>query len=199
MATTNPALPELTVIETWPIRSDPQERFDQKVVTAMNQISNLVTELNTYFVPKLNDIYSSLSSITKISNGGTGATTATQALSNLGGISKEGNRGELLGYELASTAVGSITITIESNDVICISSSGITTLTFTAGTNTQAAVKLISITATEHTDLVIEGAVFANNASNPLWGDAGTTLILVANFIGGRVVLSVFDNSQATT
>lgn len=190
-------IPKLSAIDNWPLRTDPQERFDQKVMVAMNQMGNLVNELNTNFIPKFNSLSATIIAGITIEGGGTGATTATQALTNLGGVSKEGNRGNLSGYETAAVLTGSQTIAVDSRDVIVISTSGATTLTFVPGSQDQASVKMISITATAQADLSIAGATWANNGSMPLWGNPETTLVLVANFIGGRVLLTVFDNTQA--
>ena len=104
------------------------------------------------------------------------------------------NRGTLSGYETAQALTGNQTFTINSPSTITIATRGSVTLTFTPADATQADVKVIALTATEETTLNINGAVWANKGRSPAWGAKGKHLVLVAHFIGGRVVLSVFDN-----
>lgn len=111
-------------------------------------------------------------------------------------IIKTGARGELAGNETSSTLSGSQTITINSPDTIVMNTSGSVTLTFTPSSETITAVKVISLKATGTTTLAISGAVWANAGEAPTWGTAGKHLVLVAHFIGGRVVLNVFDNDE---
>lgn len=111
-------------------------------------------------------------------------------------IIKTGSRGELAGNETSSILSGSQTITINSPDTIVMNTSGSVTLTFTSSSETITAVKVISLTATGTTTLTIYGAVWANAGEAPTWGTAGKHLVLVAYFIGGRVVLNVFDNDE---
>lgn len=111
-------------------------------------------------------------------------------------IAKTGSRGELAGNESVSVLSGSQTIDINSPDTIVINTSGAITLTFTSSTAEVTAVKVISLTATGTTTLTISGAVWANAGEAPTWGTTGKHLVLVAHFIGGRVVLNVFDNDE---
>ena len=107
-----------------------------------------------------------------------------------------GNRGTLSGYETPQVLTGNQTITINSASTTTMNTTGAVTLTFTAAGATQSDVKVIALTATGDTTLTIEGAVWANAGSAPTWGTTGKHLVLVAHFIGGRVVLNVFDNDQ---
>lgn len=107
-----------------------------------------------------------------------------------------GSRGELAGNETATQLTGSQTINIDSPDTIMMNTSGSITLTFTPGANEQSAVKLISLKATGTTTLTISGAVWANAGETPMWGSVGKNLVLVVNFIHGRVILNVFDNDE---
>lgn len=132
-----------------------------------------------------------------IANGGTGATAAATALSNLGGVAKSGDRGSLAGSETATALSGAQTINVNSADCINLTTSGAVILTFTAAAATVRAIKVISITASAATTLTVSGAVWANNGSAPTWGTAGKILVLIAHFVGGRVVLTVADNTQA--
>lgn len=111
-------------------------------------------------------------------------------------IPKSGDRGTLSGYETAATLTGSPTININSASTNVMNTSGAVTLTFTAAAATASDVKVIALTATAATTLTIAGAVWANGGSAPTWGTAGKHLVLVANFLGGRVVLNVFDNDE---
>lgn len=111
-------------------------------------------------------------------------------------VPKTGSRGELAGSETAKALSGSQTITSDSPDCINLTTSGAVTLAFTAADATIRAVKAISLTASAATTLTISGAVWASKGSAPTWGNAGTILVLLAHFVGGRVVLSVADNTQ---
>lgn len=115
---------------------------------------------------------------------------------SVAGIAQTGGRGVLAGYETTNTASGStITVTKASADTIEASTSGATTLAFTAASSGETATKLIRLTASATTTLTVTGATWANGASAPEWGTAGQVLVLVAEFIGGSVVLSVFHNA----
>ncbi len=107
-----------------------------------------------------------------------------------------GSRGKLAGNETATQLTGSQTINIDSPDTIIMNTSGSITLAFTPGVNEQSAVKLISLKATRTTTITISGAVWANAEDTPMWGSVGKNLVLVANFIHGRVILNVFDNDE---
>lgn len=111
-------------------------------------------------------------------------------------IPKSGERGTLAGHETAATLTGSPTININSASTNVMNTSGAVTLTFTAAAATASDVKVIALTAIAATTLTIVGAVWANGGSAPTWGTAGKHLVLVANFLGGRVVLNVFDNDE---
>ncbi len=111
-------------------------------------------------------------------------------------VPKSGARGTLAGNETASAVSGNQTINASSADCINISTSGAVTLTFQAAAATVRAVKALSLTASVATTLTIAGAVWANKGIAPTWGNAGTILVLLAHFVGGRVVLSVADNTQ---
>ena len=111
-------------------------------------------------------------------------------------VPKSGARGTLAGNETASAVSGNQTINVSSPDCINISTSGAVTLTFTPAAATIRAVKALSLTASAATTLTISGAVWANKGTAPTWGNAGAILVLLAHFVGGRVVLSVADNTQ---
>lgn len=119
----------------------------------------------------------------------------TTAVTN-GLIPKSGERGTLTGHETAATLTGSPTININSASTNVLNTSGKVTLTFTAAAATASDVKVIALTATAATTLTITGAAWANGGSAPTWGTVGKHLVLVANFLGGRVVLNVFDNDE---
>lgn len=111
-------------------------------------------------------------------------------------VLKEGDRGVLKGYEELVNKSGSITININSEDCINLNTSGNVTLTFQSGAESQHSVKVLNIKATAATVLTINGATFANGESAPDWGSAGQTLVLLAHFVGGRVLLNTIDNTQ---
>lgn len=111
-------------------------------------------------------------------------------------IPKAQNRGTPAGYETVQALSNSQTININSADCINLATSGAVTLTFTAGAATQRAIKVLCLTASAATTLTVKNAVWANNGAAPAWGNAGKILVLVAHFVGGRVVLSVIDNTQ---
>lgn len=111
-------------------------------------------------------------------------------------ILASGARGQIAGSETAASLSGSQTITANSADTICISTSGAVTLTFTAAAATVCAVKVIALNASATTTLTISGAVWANAGDAPTWGTAGKNLVLSASFINGRVVLNVYDNEE---
>ncbi len=131
------------------------------------------------------------------SNASAAKTTAQAAQTTANAaVPKSGARGTLAGNETASAVSGNQTINASSPDCINISTSGAVTLTFTAAAATVRAVKALSLTASAATTLTISGAVWANKGSAPTWGNAGAILVLLAHFVGGRVVLSVADNTQ---
>ncbi|MFG6375603.1 MAG: hypothetical protein K1W05_06685 [Desulfovibrio sp.] len=114
-------------------------------------------------------------------------------------VPRQGARGALAGYEVigAADSLGEPpTVTIESPDCLNLETSGTLTLTFTAADPSMRAVKALSLTASETTTLTIGGAVWQNNGDAPEWGTAGAILVLLAHFVGGRVVLSVADNTE---
>lgn len=49
------AISNLTPVEEWPTRKLPQDRFDDAVKTAMDQMSVMVGELNSAFIPQTNE------------------------------------------------------------------------------------------------------------------------------------------------
>lgn len=120
---------------------------------------------------------------------------AAQTIANAA-VPKSGARGTLAGNETASAVSGNQTINASSADCIDIGTSGAVTLTFQAAAATVRAVKALSLTASAATTLTISGAVWANKGTAPTWGNAGAILVLLAHFVGGRVVLSVADNTQ---
>lgn len=111
-------------------------------------------------------------------------------------VPKTGARGLLAGNETVQALSNSQTITVNSSDCINLATSGAVTLTFTVAAATVRAVKSICLTASAATTLTVKNAVWANNGSAPVWGAAGKILVLLAHFVGGRVVLSVADNTQ---
>lgn len=119
--------------------------------------------------------------------------TKTEANSK---IAKAGARGELAGSETTKTLSGNQTITKDSADTISMNTTGAVTLTFTPAGATDCAVKVIALTATGATTLTVSGATWASNGEAPTWGTTGKHLVLVAHFIDGRVILSVFDNNE---
>ena len=121
---------------------------------------------------------------------------AAQTMANAA-VPKSGARGTLAGNETAVVATGNQTITASSSDCVNLTTSGAVTLTFTPAAVDVRAVKAICLTASAATTLTISGtANWANKGSAPTWGNAGTILVLLAHFVGGRVVLSVADNTQ---
>lgn len=111
-------------------------------------------------------------------------------------VPKSGARGLLAGKEEATVLSGSQTITSDSSDCMVITTSGATTLAFTPAAQNVSAVKVLSLYASGATTLSISGAVWAFKGSAPTWGTAGHYLVMLAHFIGGRVVLTVTDNTQ---
>lgn len=131
-----------------------------------------------------------------IENGGTGSSSLSNVMSSLGGINKNGPRGEMAGSETATLLTGNQTIGADSGDTIVIETSGTTTLTFTAGSANQSAIKIIALKARANSTLTISGASWTSGTINPPdWGAAGKILVLVAYFICEKVFLSVFTNS----
>lgn len=121
---------------------------------------------------------------------------AAQTVANAA-VPKSGARGTLAGNETAVVATGNQTITASSSDCVNLTTSGAVTLAFTPADADVRAVKAICLTASAATTLTISGtANWANKGSAPNWGNAGTILVLLAHFVGGRVVLSVADNTQ---
>lgn len=126
----------------------------------------------------------------------TNAVNATTAITATNNILKLGARGSLAGSETVAILSGNQTITKDSADTIVMNTSGSVTLTFTSAGTNDCAVKVISLTATGETTLNINGAVWANAGEAPTWGTSEKHLIFIANFIAGRVILSIFDNDE---
>lgn len=121
----------------------------------------------------------------------------TKQAINANAVIKSGSRGALAGYESSTTKSGSsLTITTSSPDEIEMNTSGSVTITFSAGAAGTCTTKVISLTASGTTTLTISGAVWSNGEDAPTWGTAGKHLVLVAHFVGQRVILNVFDNDQ---
>ena len=59
----NTQIPRLTPVNEWPTRKLPQERFDDAVRTAMNQMSGMVGELNDDFIPAVNGIVDDVNAV----------------------------------------------------------------------------------------------------------------------------------------
>ena len=58
------AISNLTPVEPWPSRKLPQDRFDASVKTAMDQMSVMVGELNSSFIPAANEAVDTVNTIT---------------------------------------------------------------------------------------------------------------------------------------
>ena len=57
------AISNLTPVEEWPTRKLPQDRFDDAVKTAMDQMSVMVNELNSNFIPRTNEAIDTINDI----------------------------------------------------------------------------------------------------------------------------------------
>lgn len=57
------AISNLTPVEPWPSRKLPQDRFDASVKTAMDQMSVMVGELNSSFIPAVNETAESINTL----------------------------------------------------------------------------------------------------------------------------------------
>lgn len=57
------AISNLTPVEEWPTRKLPQDRFDAAVKTAMDQMSVMVGELNSAFIPQTNEAIDTINGI----------------------------------------------------------------------------------------------------------------------------------------
>lgn len=57
------AISNLTPVEEWPTRKLPQDRFDTAVKTAMDQMSVMVGELNSAFIPQTNEVIDTINGI----------------------------------------------------------------------------------------------------------------------------------------
>ena len=159
-----------------------------KVTTNESSISNLTSKVTA------NE--SSISSLTsKVTANESSISELENNQNNY--ILKSGDRGVIAGYESVNQLSGSQTITINSSDTTYITTSGATTITFTPGDSLKTSTKVIYLTASSTTTLTISGGSWANGGDAPTWGNSGKHLVLVANFIGGRVILSVFDNDDA--
>ena len=115
-----------------------------------------------------------------------------------GMVNKVGERGELAGSEKAVCWTGSQTIEISSPDAINITSEdgGTLNLEFTHGEVEDRAIKVICMIANSDTRLNITGANWTTGTGNISWGRAGSFMVVVASFIGGRVLLSIADQKD---
>lgn len=82
------SIPKLTDVENWPDRILPQDRFDDKVQLAMNQMSVMVSELNNIIIPILNyisadDIPEIKTDVNELQESFTGLTQTINNISNL--------------------------------------------------------------------------------------------------------------------
>lgn len=111
-----------------------------------------------------------------------------------GMVNKNGDRGELAGSEKAVTLTGSQVIEINSPDAInIIGDGGSLNLTFEHGDEEDRAIKVICLMSNSDTIFSVEGADWATGTDNIGWGKAGSFMVVVASFIGGRVILTVAD------
>lgn len=114
-------------------------------------------------------------------------------------IAAQSARGAIGGYETAEAkkGVSSVTISKESKDTtVLLNLSGTVNVTFTPAGEGECCVKVVAFkTGTSKAVLKMAGARWAGGEA-PSWGNPGKTLILAAHFIGGEVVLGVFDNNQ---
>lgn len=53
---TYPEINKLNIVRQWPTRTLPQVRFDSDITEVMNQISAMIDQFNSDFIPKLNEI-----------------------------------------------------------------------------------------------------------------------------------------------
>lgn len=165
---------------------------------AATSATTVATEAKTAAQNAVNAANGAITTSSNAKDTADSAATAAQAaqITANAAVPKSGARGSLAGNETASALTGSQTINANSADCINISTSGAVTLTFTPAAANIRAVKALSLTASAATTLTISGAVWASKGSAPTWGNAGTILVLLAHFVGGRVVLSVADNTQ---
>ena len=113
-------------------------------------------------------------------------------------IIKTGERGELAGSEKAVCLTGSQTIEVSSPDAINITGEGGNLdLEFTQGAVEDRAIKVICMIANSDTNLKITGAEWTTGTGNVNWGKAGSFMVIVASFIGGRVLLTIADMKDA--
>ena len=125
-----------------------------------------------------------------------GAASAAQGTANAA-IPRDGARGALAGCQSAVALWGDQSITSTTTDAVTLTTSGGVNIYFTAAAADVSAVKTLTFTASGPSALVVHGAEWANRGTAPVWGNAGTALVLAAHFTGGRVVLHVLDNTQA--
>lgn len=112
-------------------------------------------------------------------------------------VNKIGQRGKLAGSEKAVSLVGSQKISIESPDAInLIGDGGTLKLSFEHGEDEDRAIKVICMMANSDTIFEMTGAEWATGTDNINWGKAGSFMIVVASFIGGRVILTVADRKN---
>lgn len=79
-------LSSLPAVSAWPTRKTPQQRFDEQVQTAMNQMSTMTTSLNSEFIPGVNSVVADvnivLENLESIKNASNQAAAAQGAAEN---------------------------------------------------------------------------------------------------------------------
>ena len=123
-------IPALTEIDAFPTRVLPQESFDAAVSTCMSQLQNMVSELDTYFIPAVNNISTAVETET--------ATVTSKA--------SEAAASALLAATNSETALGSAFFQIDYAGLAC------------RDIKTQRTVRHQVINATLYNRGVIEGA-----------------------------------------
>ena len=112
-------------------------------------------------------------------------------------IQKKGNVGDLATHSQAEIYTSSLVrVSHTSRDYQVITSTAAALdIVFTPAAANVAASKVLHITTTQATTLRVSGATWQSGSKMPVWGKAGSKLALLAQFIAGRVILCVLDNS----
>lgn len=114
-------------------------------------------------------------------------------------VAVQGARGDLGGFEAVDVRenIVSLTISKTSPDTTFVDGqTGKLVLSFEPAGMNECCVKVVGVKAGGSTAMLeVNGARWSGGKA-PAWGKPGKTIVLVANFIGGGVILNVFDNEE---
>ena len=127
------SVPTLTPVSEWPTRKLPQATFDTGVRTAMNQMSTMVSELNSGVIPGINDaatlaVVSAETAAAQSAVAVTKATEAAASATEAAASATQAKSSETIAVASAANAKSSETIAVAAatsvKDAVAIATAG---------------------------------------------------------------------------